>query len=87
MTKDNDTVEENINLLDKDGLSDLMALMADRGYQDSLQLGTNLMMLGLVQMRGFGVPEDEISSIVEDQVPLADMILEIITLAGLSDAT
>lgn len=82
MTKDNDTIEESVNLLDKDGLATLMALMTEQGFQDSVQLGANLMMLGLIQMRVFGVPEDEILEAVKIQVPLADMVIEVIADSG-----
>lgn len=82
MTKDNDIVDETVNLLDKEGLSTLMALMTDQGFQDSVQLGANLMMLGLIQMRVFGVPENEIMDAVKIQVPLADMVIEVIADSG-----
>lgn len=82
MTKDNDMTDESVNLLDKDGLSTLMALMTDQGFRDSVQLGANLMMLGLIQMRVFGVPENEIMDAVKIQVPLADMVIEVIADSG-----
>lgn len=87
MTKDNDMTNESVSLLDKEGLSTLMALMADQGFQDSVQLGANLMMLGLIQMRVFGVPEDEIYDAVKIQVPLADMVIEVIADSGPKSGT
>lgn len=80
MTKDNDAIEETIKLLDKDGIVELMDLMTGEGFQDSVQLGANLMMLGLIQMRVFGVAENEIIDAVKIQLPLADMVIE--TIAG-----
>ena len=87
MTKDNDIVDETVNLLDKEGLSTLMALMTDQGFQDSVQLGANLMMLGLIQMRVFDVPEVDILDAVKTQVPLADMLIEIIADSGAASET
>lgn len=77
-----DTNETTLNLLDKNGLADLMELMTESKYQDSVQLGVNLMMLGLIQMRVFGVAENEILDAVKTQVPLADMVIEVIADSG-----
>jgi hypothetical protein len=82
MTKQDSDVEESVNLLDKEGVAELMAVMNDRGYRDSVQLGANLMMLGLIQYRVFGVSEDEILEAVKIQVPLADMVIDIIIDSG-----
>lgn len=87
MTDKNDNVEETISLLDKDGIVELMDLMTAQGYQDSVQLGANLTMLGLIQMRVFGVAENEIIDAVKIQVPLADMIIETISNAGAQSGT
>jgi hypothetical protein len=78
----NDTQQETINLLDKDGLADLMALFTSNGYQDSVQMAANLMLLGLMQYRSFGISEDDIIDAVKVQVPLADMVIEVIENAG-----
>jgi hypothetical protein len=82
MTKDSDNIEETVILLDKEGLADLMALMTEKGYQDSVQLGANFLMLGLIQMRVFGVPQEEILDTIKIQTPLADMVIEIIADSG-----
>lgn len=87
MTKDNDIMEETIKLLDKDGIADLMTLLNDSRYDDSVQLGANLMMLGLVQMRVFGVQEVEILDAVKTQIPLADWLIEIIADSGTTNET
>lgn len=87
MTKDNDAIEETIKLLDKDGIVELMDLMTGKGFQDSVQLGANLMLLGLIQMRVFGVAENEIMDAVKTQLPLADMVIETIASAGAANGT
>jgi len=78
MIDQNETTEETISLLDREGIADLMATMTEKGYKDSVQLGANLMLLGLIQYRVFGVAEDEIMSSVKTQVPIADMVIELI---------
>jgi hypothetical protein len=78
----NDTQQETINLLDKDGLADLMTLFTSNGYQDSVQMAANLMLLGLMQYRSFGISEDEIINAVKVQIPLADMVIEVIADSG-----
>lgn len=87
MTKDNDTIGETIKLFDKEGLADLMTLLNNESFVDSVQLGVNLIMLGLVQLRVYSVPETEILDAVKTQVPLADWLIEIIADAGTTDAT
>jgi hypothetical protein len=78
MTKQDELREETVSLLDKEGITDLMTTITEKGYKDSLQLGTNLMLLGLIQYRAFGVAEDKIMKVVKIQVPLADMVIEIV---------
>jgi hypothetical protein len=85
MTKQDNDVEESVNLLDKEGIAELMAVMTERGYKDSIQLGANLMLMGLIQYRVFGVSEDEILEAVKIQVPLADMVIDIIIDSGTKD--
>lgn len=82
MTKDNDTIGETIKLFDKEGLADLMTLLNNEDFVDSVQLGANLVMLGLVQLRVFSVPENEILDSVKAQLPLADMLIEVIADSG-----
>ena len=84
---DQNNTKETIKLIDKDGLADLMALLDNDSYVDSLQLGANLIMLGLIQFRVFDVPEADILDAVKTQVPLADMLMEIIADSGATDAT
>ena len=84
---DQNNTKETIKLIDKDGLADLMALLDNDSYVDSLQLGANLIMLGLIQFRVFDVPEADILDAVKTQVPLADMLIEIIADSGATDAT
>jgi hypothetical protein len=87
MTKDNDTIGETIKLFDKEGLADLMTLLNNESFVDSVQLGANLVMLGLVQLRVFSVPENEILDSVKAQLPLADWLIEVLADADTTDAT
>jgi hypothetical protein len=83
ITKQDELMKETVSLLDREGIADLMTTMTEKGYKDSVQLGANLMLLGLIQYRVFGVAEDEIIKAVKIQVPLADMVIEIV--GGSSD--
>jgi hypothetical protein len=87
MTKDNDTIGETIKLFDKEGLADLMTLLNNESFVGSVQLGANLVMLGLVQLRVFSVPENEILDSVKAQLPLADWLIEVLADADTTDAT
>lgn len=76
---DDNTTHESVSLLDKEGLTELMKLLTDNGHKDSLQMGANLILLGLIQYRVVDVPEEEIMEAIRIQVPLADMVIEAIT--------
>ena len=76
------TNKTTLNLLDKDGIADLMALFNSNGYQDSPQFGINLILMGLMQLRSVGISEKEIIEAIEIQIPLADMVLGIIAGSG-----